>query len=154
MNDKIITNRSSTVIVQVDRADSDFAGQVYSSFYGAGTDFRGVYGFLNVCEDLFDAMACPQSAVAERSFREKCAVANIKPAGVVEDMEKILKNNDKNTFVVNVLFRQNASWQGNIQWVNQNKTRSFRSTLELIKLMDSALAGEEETVIVDWKSAE
>ncbi|MBQ3108078.1 MAG: hypothetical protein IJP37_03790 [Clostridia bacterium] len=69
-------------------------------------------------------------------------------------MDQIIQSKGKNTFVINVLFRQNASWQGTIQWVNQNKTQHFRSTLELIKLMDSALESEEEAVTVGWESNE
>lgn len=46
----------------------------------------------------------------------------------------------KGTFVVHVQFRQNASWQGKIQWVDGKKSQSFRSTLEMLKLIDDALS--------------
>lgn len=49
------------------------------------------------------------------------------------------KHGEKATFVVQVQFRQNASWQGTVTWAEQNETRHFRSTLELIKLMDEIL---------------
>ena len=48
----------------------------------------------------------------------------------------------RETFVVQVLNTQNASWQGTVTWTDGGKTQSFRSALELIKLIDSAL--EEE----------
>lgn len=153
MSDKIITNRSSAVIVQLEKNDHlDISGKIYSQYYHTGTDFSGVHEFLNACEDLFNTLVCPQPSVAERSFRKKYAVANLKTVEAVEDMDQLLQNKEKNTFVINVLFRQNASWQGNIQWVNQNKTQSFRSTLELLKLMDSALESEE-AVTVGWEPA-
>ena len=38
-----------------------------------------------------------------------------------------------------ILFRQNASWQGELLWMEKNARQSFRSVLELITLMDSAL---------------
>jgi hypothetical protein len=38
-----------------------------------------------------------------------------------------------------VLFRQNASWQGSITWMEGKQEQSFRSALELIFLMNSAL---------------
>ncbi len=44
------------------------------------------------------------------------------------------------TFSLRILFYQNASWQGNVHWLEKNKTISFRSALELIVLFDSALS--------------
>ena len=37
----------------------------------------------------------------------------------------------------------NASWQGQVTWADKNITKNFRSTLELIKLMDGAITPEE-----------
>jgi hypothetical protein len=49
------------------------------------------------------------------------------------------------TFVIQVQFQQNATWQGTIDWLDAKKTQRFRSVLEMIKLMDEALAdGMEE----------
>lgn len=48
----------------------------------------------------------------------------------------------KATFIVQVEFCQNASWQGKIAWTDQKKEQNFRSALELLKLMDEALQGE------------
>ena len=41
-----------------------------------------------------------------------------------------------------VLFRQHASWQGELLWLEKDARQSFRSALELITLMDSALRAE------------
>jgi len=43
------------------------------------------------------------------------------------------------TFKVDLLFRQNESWQGNILWVEKKQEAQFRSALEMIMLMDGAL---------------
>lgn len=52
------------------------------------------------------------------------------------------------TFVVNIKCRQNHTWQGTVKWIEGQKENSFRSALELIKLMESAIeiADEEENV--------
>lgn len=47
------------------------------------------------------------------------------------------------TFVIRVKDCQHHTWQGTILWANNQKEVAFRSVLEMIKLMDSAL-GEEE----------
>ena len=49
-----------------------------------------------------------------------------------------------NSFLIEIKDTQNESWQGIIQWVNGKKSENFRSALELIKLIDSALNSSEE----------
>ena len=49
---------------------------------------------------------------------------------------------EKATFIIQVLYRQNCSWQGKIVWADQNKAQYFRSELEMIRLIDSALTAE------------
>ena len=52
----------------------------------------------------------------------------------------------KETFVVHVISQENATWQGQVTWLDKKETMSFRSLLELIKLMDDALM--DGTVLV------
>lgn len=51
-------------------------------------------------------------------------------------------NGHRNTFVIQVMDTQNATWQGTITWANNSETKPFRSVLELIKLLDSAIEAE------------
>ncbi len=51
--------------------------------------------------------------------------------------------NGRETFVIQILNKQNATWQGKITWTEGRMTQNFRSALELIKLIESAL--EEES---------
>lgn len=46
------------------------------------------------------------------------------------------------TFVVRILHRENATWQGEIFWAEENRTEKFRSMLEMVRLIDSALEKE------------
>lgn len=50
----------------------------------------------------------------------------------------------RGTFVVHVYHCENATWQGEVVWAEQNRMQKFRSALELLKLMDSALEEQEE----------
>lgn len=43
------------------------------------------------------------------------------------------------TFLIRVQYRQNASWQGTIQWLDQKRTVPFRSMLEMMMLIQDAL---------------
>lgn len=53
------------------------------------------------------------------------------------------------TFTVEILNNQHNSWQGRIKWIEENKTEYFRSSLELLKLIDSAIQNQkkEESVV-------
>ncbi|MBR2009616.1 MAG: hypothetical protein IJ936_05780 [Peptococcaceae bacterium] len=58
------------------------------------------------------------------------------------------------TFKVKVLFRQGASWQGKVEWVEEGMETSFRSALELVKLMDSALPQPQMCTLAYMDEAE
>nr|WP_177298225.1 hypothetical protein [uncultured Blautia sp.] len=48
------------------------------------------------------------------------------------------------TFIVNIKNSQNHTWQGTVKWVERQEEIPFRSAIELIKLMDSALEISDE----------
>ena len=55
----------------------------------------------------------------------------------------------KASFIVRVTSRQNATWQGSISWTERGITKHFRSALELLKLIASALEDDEEEAVND-----
>lgn len=57
----------------------------------------------------------------------------------------------KNTFIVEINNKESQSWQGSIEWVQSQKKQSFRSVLEMLRLMESALDDEKE---VKWEQNE
>ena len=52
--------------------------------------------------------------------------------------------NRQETFIVEVTNTENATWQGQIIWANEKRKQYFRSALEMLRLMDSVLAGDED----------
>lgn len=60
------------------------------------------------------------------------------------------KRNKKATFIVKVLFDKNSTWQGNICWKESCDQISFRSFLEMLILMDSALDNDNEREFPDY----
>ena len=55
------------------------------------------------------------------------------------------------SFEVAICFTRNATWQGRINWLQKNQQQNFRSALEMLKLMDEALAeGAEAAQAVSW----
>jgi len=57
----------------------------------------------------------------------------------------------KGTFEISVKFQQNSTWQGEIHWIEKDRRQNFRSALEMLKLMDEALAEDNDsTQVVKW----
>ena len=58
--------------------------------------------------------------------------------------DKMPLGNSTQSFVIEVKSQENSTWQGTITWVEGKKKENFRSALELIRLIDSTLAGESD----------
>ena len=56
------------------------------------------------------------------------------------------------TFIVQVSYQQNDTWQGTLKWMNQGKEAHFRSALELIHMIDSAVKAVNDKVGVNMDS--
>lgn len=134
MPGKVLGNECWTTLVCVDRRqDGDFSGRLYNPYLESGQTFRGLMDFLMKMEELLDRMSLPQSFTAKRSFGPP--IEQEKPLN--PELER--RHGGEATFAVRVLFRQNASWQGSVTWEETGQTESFRSVLELLLLMDSAV---------------
>jgi len=90
--------------------------------------------------------AAPRPSHRVRSFRAGHPPAtegewdNLRKKAVTElPADALSAHKNGNSFVIQVLYRQNASWQGNLTWLEAQKTVPFRSCLELIRLLDEAV---------------
>ena len=84
-------------------------------------------------ERLLDATKFPQAFSTPRAFGGDAAGRGGAAAGTGPKTGKLA------TFTVRVIFRQNASWQGSVSWLEGENEQRFRSVLELLLLLDSAL---------------
>ena len=50
----------------------------------------------------------------------------------------------KQTFIVEIQDTQYDSWQGSSEWVQGQKKQAFRSTMELLRLIDSVTRDKDE----------
>lgn len=61
------------------------------------------------------------------------------------NIHKLNDNKDrKGTFIVEIQHQEKGSWQGKVTWAEGGRKEVFRSTLELIKMMDSAVNDNSE----------
>ena len=99
---------------------------------------------IMTADDIFDQAGIPMAAMRIRSFAKTMQMENEGKVYKMRDVNGFAYyKGEKATFIVQVLYRQNASWQGKVIWVEKKKTIPFRSVLELIKLMDSAVGDKQ-----------
>lgn len=132
------THPSRVNLVCVDAYDDGvLKGRLYNPVHGPES-FSSLSQFLLKMEELLEEMQMPQSYTSPRTFSEFLQPENEDPP--VSAVRKGIRA----TFEVKVIFRQHSSWQGVILWRERKLEYSFRSVLELILLMDSALRSMEE----------
>ena len=100
-------------------------GRIYGPHID-GMQFNSMSQFLIKMEELLDNTDVPRSFSAKES-----SDAAVLPMQFHRGAQA--------TFAVQVLFRQHTSWQGIITWLEEHMEQRFRSVMELILLMDSAL---------------
>lgn len=130
--------RLTTVCVD-SYVNNTISGRFYNPFLESGREFDNLMQFLLEIDQALDAMAFPKSFTETRKFASVEEQRQEAP-GVEFQTGKLA------TFAVRIIFRQNASWQGSITWLEKRQEQSFRSALELIFLMDNALSQCEEKV--------
>ena len=128
-------SRKTTVCI-----DSYADGILQGTFYGpdgSAQAFPSLSRFLVLMDETLDFINEPQSDTVHRSFSsflippDTGTLRQSRPRGELA------------TFELQILFRQHTSWQGILCWKEQHREQNFRSVLELILLMDSALREKE-----------
>lgn len=111
-------------------------GRIQYVFKDEEEDFKSLMELFIQIEAALDLSLQPQAFTKIRSFQVPGS-DSLQPA---QGLALGHASGALATFMVRILFRQNASWQGEIRWLDDNQSVSFRSALELSLLMDSALS--------------
>jgi len=145
---RIHVSAPNLLCICVDKADEGkIVGRMYDRYSKEPFVFGELSQLINRMESLFDRIGYPQASTMGRRFSEDKTMLVQNKEGVVQVLktEDIMRQSgDKATFVVHVQYRQNATWQGNVMWAENQQSASFRSALELLKLIDSALDVREK----------
>lgn len=130
----------TTLVCIDDYTNKIMRGRIYNPHLPNGVEFAGVMDLLLQMEKMFEDLKCPQAFSSLRTFRPGNG-ERIAPAEASKD----IREGAVATFSLRILFRQNSSWQGSVMWHEGKTEEPFRSVLELLMLMDSALAIEPVT---------
>ena len=120
-------------------------GRCYSRYSVEPSRFNDLNVLLLKMDRLMDRINFPQASTQSRDFFDRRETTERKEAERMRATDDILsQTGEKATFVVNIQYRQNATWQGKVFWAETGKSCNFRSALELLKLIDGALDEEED----------
>ena len=137
MTAKMWGNGYRATMICIDSYDKSIpVGRFYNQFCQDEISFHGTIDLIKKMEAMLDQMNFPQSFSAIRSFAER---TNVNMDGLSKEFHQ---NGKLATFSIKVLFRQNTSWQGSIAWLEGKREEPFRSVLELLLLINSALSME------------
>ena len=137
------------------RKQGDYSGELWNQYEDEPKAFYTSLDMIQKMDELYDRWDFPQRSTMNRRFDKAAAPKQperIQRKGAIPkmDADRIQdKKGEKGTFIVHVLYRQNATWQGEVVWADKKKKQRFRSALELLKLMDSALDADDSEYTED-----
>ena len=144
-----IPNDRKTCFVNVDSYENkQLSGTIYNPHYKYSEPYCSLMELILLMEELFNEVNVPGTPM--RSFR-----GGESEHDLWSDSRKVTgeESGKLATFKIDVLFRQRASWQGVICWLEENTEECFRSFLELAELIDSALTRAEKQLKFQKKMA-
>lgn len=135
------------VMVCVDGVENgDIYGRYFHRYKKEETFFPDSATLVIEMERFYDAIGYPQAATKTRKFmeREREKVPAKEHMTVIYESQTLMQFRGKlATFLVGVTSRQNASWQGDVVWMEQKIRKHFCSDMELVVFVDDAVKKSE-----------
>lgn len=133
--------QNSTLRICVDRASMEcFSGKILGPRLKSAIEFDDINDFILQIDSIMDQQSFPKAFMQIRSFTKK-ALPNV-PV-VTEDPPMHAEQPNEcglaATFLLNINSRQNASWQGRVDWLDGSPAQSFDSSLRLVNLIADRL---------------
>ena len=133
-------NRKTTLCV-----DSYDGGILQGRLCGADHTvecFENLIQFLIKMDTMLEEKQAPQAYTTARTFLPVLVPLESGAGAHIANKGKLA------TFELQILFRQHTSWQGIVIWKEKKLEQNFRSVLELVFLLDSALRGIQAREVV------
>lgn len=126
-----------------DIAGNRVSGRVYSQRLTSPMAFLDLGGLLLQLEELLETQNFPQAFQRIRTFSpDKLPERSdgVLPEGAMSPEEVSAASGKRATFILHVLTRQNATWQGTVDWLCGGEPDAFSSDLEFLKLVERRIA--------------
>ena len=122
--------------------DQAWSGRLYHKYQIEPIAFAGSQNLIRRMGRLYDEIGYPQPGVSLRSFTPQPQRMGSQAAPVQTEEEMAEHRGEAATFCIYVRYRQRATWQGELQHLESGDCFTFRSELEMLKLIDSFLPRE------------
>lgn len=137
-----IRNEMCYIQICIDEYDSgEIRGRIFNAYYREAIFFDNSMDMFRKLDTIFDTFDYPHATMQMRRFpsddvpeRKKIVRVRLAPG------QKLYKHDVRGriaTLKTRIMFRQNASWQGSVCWVEEDLKEDFSSVLELIMLLVS-----------------
>jgi hypothetical protein len=118
--------------------DKTLKGTIANPYFENPVFFDNAIQLILLIDELQDAINFPLESTRTRSF------APVDDGAKLSANRRVVSGADMSvrplaSFKLNIMFRQNSSWQGGLVWIENHAESQFLSLLELIMLLDNAL---------------
>jgi hypothetical protein len=149
-------------MVQTALTDDSWGGHLHHVKSNQICSFSNVLEMALLIQAKLEKVGFPQSATEKRCWADENPATGRedRPDQRREKMRerKTVTPKGGPTFFIRINYRQNASWQGSIQWLEGKTTRFFRSHLEMVMLMQEAVeksgGADSKVMFNSWEDAE
>jgi hypothetical protein len=134
---KMVSELLKAGFVSIDSyEDSCFAGRVFYPAFETEVKFKNAMQMIDAIGNSVNDLGYTDEYCKMRSFG---ALGEGGSAGEKTAALARIPKGKLATFKIKIIFMQNATWQGTIVWEESGEEQNFRSVLEMLNLMDSAL---------------
>ena len=134
-----LSYQSAALRICVDSIENScISGRIVSQRLSAPVAFSDVTDFLVQVDALLDVQKYPQAFQRIRSFTDKelpdvPAVMTTEEMASPDAVEQL--SGRLTTFLLYIYSRQNASWQGAVDWLDGSPKQNYDSSLALMKMV-------------------
>lgn len=139
-----LTSNAALIVITVEKVeDGVVSGNLYNAYLPMPIPFTSLESMLIKMNGVYDRLGYPQAGFEMRSFYKAESVKNQEPLQQYWDIGTYAEGKGtKAVFYVQVRYRQQATWQGTVVWREGRREENFRSALELLFLIHSALEAD------------
>lgn len=142
-----ITKNMYFLVTVKSNENNQMIGELHSPVLKESIEFHGLTHLLLIMDRIMQDCDIPKYDERYRSFTSQnkiqmdIAYQRLNQENFQKYIETSMNYPKKslNNFQIKVMYRQHNTWQGEIDWIEENKARFFRSALELMEMIYFAL---------------